>query len=163
MIKNSEDFMIKDENDDQQFIDKSEAQEESQEQSENKTEAIQKSSEIRGIVNKLKGFVFPKNNQQRNLDLETGGLEAAEDKSISAKDVWDDRSEEVDAMGSKTVFNSSGMKSVVWKMKKNKREQQENIEVAMDAAAAIKGSKNQKSFAAKIEKENNSRGGGASR
>ena len=152
-----------DEDDDQKFIDKSESQEETQEQTENKTESVKKSSEVQGILGKLKGFVFPKNIQQRNLDLETGGLEAEEDKGISEQDVWDSRSDEVTKMGSKNVFNSTGMRSVINKMKKNKKEEQERVEAAMDAAAAAKGSKKNKSFAAKVESQNNSRGGGASR
>lgn len=155
---------IKDQNDDeQQFIDKTETQEELQDQSEAKTETVQKSSEVQNIVSKLKGFVFPKNNQQRNLSRETGGLEAEEDKGISEQDVWDERTDEVQKMGSKSVFNSTGMRSVINKMKKNRKEEKERIEAAMDAAAAAKGSRNNKGFAAKVENQNNNRGGGASR
>ena len=153
------DIPTDEEDDDQRFVDK----QETQEQTEEKLEEIKKSSEVRGIVSKLKSFVFPKNNQQRNLDRETGGLEAEEDKGISASDAWDDRSEDVKKMGSKNVYNSTGVKSIIWRMKKNKREEQENIEVAMDAAAAAKTTQNKKSFAAKIENEHHKGGGGASR
>jgi hypothetical protein len=62
-------------------------------------------------------------NQQRNLDRENGGIETEEQKELSGKenkDVWDDRSEEVDKMGSTDTFNTTGMKSVVWKAKKER-------------------------------------------
>ena len=67
---------------------------------------------------KNQNLIKPKNNQQRNLDRETGGLEEDEEKKEeSEKDVWDDRSEEVDKMGATDTFNTTSMKSVVWEQK----------------------------------------------
>ena len=95
------------------------------------------------------GAVKPESNQQRNLDRETGGLEEEEEKETGEKDVWDDRSEEVDKMGSTDVFNTTGMKSVVWKQKKDrlakKRAAQHHAEAA-GAAVAAQSSSKEKSF-----------------
>lgn len=115
------------EDDDQNFIKKDEPQE--QKESEEK-DVNTKEEKPKGIFQKLTGFIFPKNNQQRNLDKETGGLEAEKDKGISEKDVWDDRSEQVDKMGSTNVFKTSGMRSVVWKQKRKR------LEAAKHAAEA---------------------------
>lgn len=76
--------------------------------------------------------IKPKNNQTRTLDKEVGGLEEEQKKEISSEDIWDDRSEEVDEMGSTNVFNGSGMKSVVWKQKRN-RLKQEKLEEMIEA------------------------------
>jgi len=111
------------EDDDENFIRKDEPQEEVK-----KTE--EKSFDI---ISKLKNLVFPKNNQQRNLARETGGLEVEKKKESSEKDVWDGRSEEVDKMGSTDVFNTSGMRSVIWKKKREKMAAKH----AMDAASAV--------------------------
>jgi len=99
------------EDDDEIFIRKDQPEEEQTEE---------KEQESLGLVEKLKRLVFPKNNQQRNLARENGGLEADKVSGISAKDAWDDRSEEVDKMGSTDVFNSTGMRSVVWRKKKDR-------------------------------------------
>ncbi len=108
---------LADEEDDQRFVDKQEEQEEVNEVESNVPQEVKK--EVRGIINTLKSFIFPKNNQQRNLSIETGGLEAEEKKEISSKDIWDDRSEEVDKMSVDT-FNTSGMRSVVWNEKRKR-------------------------------------------
>lgn len=104
----------------------------------------EENSEVQDIISELKNIIFPKNNQQRNLARETGGLEAEEKKEISAKDVWDDRSEEVDKMGSTDSFNTSGMKSVVWKQKRDrlakKKYEKEHLKNAAEAAAMTKES-----------------------
>jgi len=64
--------------------------------------------------------IKPKNNKTRGLDTEVGGLEDKEQQGGSSKDAWDDRSEEVDEMGTSDVFNTTGMRSVIWKKKKRK-------------------------------------------
>lgn len=116
---------LKDEDDDQNFIKKDDAQEGGSKES---------------LIEKLKNIIFPKSHKQRDLDRETGGLEAEESKKISQEDiedVWDNRSEEVDKMGSTDVFNSTGNRSVLWRKKKEKMDM---IKDAM-AAAAMVGSK----------------------
>ena len=126
--------------DDQKFIKKGEEQKESEPKD---IVEVEEGQEVSGVIGELKNLVFPNNNQQRNLSRETGGLEAEEDNGISAKDAWDARSEEVDKMGSNTakVFNSTGMKSLVWKQKKARLDNKELAKEAIEAAAAIKGSK----------------------
>jgi hypothetical protein len=126
--------------DDQKFIKKGEEQKEPEPKN---IVEVEEGQEVGGVIGKLKNLVFPNNNQQRNLSRETGGLEAEEDKGISAKDAWDARSEEVDTMGSNTakVFNSTGMKSLVWKQKKARLDNKKLAKEAIEAAAAIKGSK----------------------
>lgn len=117
------------EDDDQNFIKKDEPQEQKEDE---EKDVNAKEEKPKGIFQKLTEFVFPKNNQQRNLDKETGGLETKKDKGISEKDVWDDRSEQVDQMGSTNVFQTSGMRSVVWKQKRKRLEAAKN---AAEAAA----------------------------
>ena len=119
------------EDDDQNFIKKDEPQ-----VAEEKSE-VKEGEEVQGIIWKLKNLVFPENNQQRNLAREVGGLEAAEKKEIKSVDVWDGRSEEVDKMGSTDVFNSSGMRSVVWKKKREKRLAIQAAKHALAAAGTI--------------------------
>lgn len=128
-----------DEDDDQNFIRKDQPQD-------------TKSEEIQGVIDglkKLKNLIRPNSNQQRNLDRETGGLEEEEQKESSEKDVWDDRSEEVDKMGSTDTFNTTGMKSVVWKQKKDriarKRAEHHHAQAA-GAAQEMKNTKSQSSF-----------------
>ncbi len=136
--ESDEDTTSSDEDDDQNFIRKDEPQEE-KESEEKSTET--KKNEPQGIFNKIKNFVFPKNNQQRNLDKETGGLEAEKDKGISEKDVWDDRSEQVDKMGSTDVFNTTGMRSVVWKKKRKRLEEAKQAAEAAAIGSTLKKNK----------------------
>jgi predicted nuclease with TOPRIM domain len=95
------------------------------------------------------GEVKPESNQQRNLDRETGGLEEEEQKETGENDVWDDRSEEVDKMGSTDTFNTTSMKSVVWKQKKDrlakKRAAQHHSEAA-GVAVEVQSKSKGKSF-----------------
>ncbi len=77
-------------------------------------------AEVKPVTEKLRAAVNPKNDQLRSLDREIGGLEAEETKEIDTKDVWDDRSEEVDKMGSTHVFTTSGGRSDVWQKKRKK-------------------------------------------
>ena len=115
------------EDDDQNFIKKDEAQ-----KAETKSE-VKEDEELKGVIWKLKNLVFPKNNQIRDLDNEVGGLEVEEAKESSEADVWDGRSDEVDKMAT-NVFNSSGMRSVVWK---KKREKLEAAKHGLAAASAV--------------------------
>lgn len=65
--------------------------------------------------------IRPQGNQQRNLDRENGGLEEQEDvQQSSEKDVWDDRSDEIDRVGAIDQLGSTGKKSMVWRKKKEK-------------------------------------------
>ena len=76
-----------------------------------------------------KSNVHPKKNQIRDLDNEVGGLEEKQEAEVTSdktveetvsKDSWDDRSEEVDEMGTSDVFNTTGMRSTLWKKKKSR-------------------------------------------
>ncbi len=116
------------EEDDQKFIKKEVVEQEEEAKKSQNTENIEANSE-----NSIK----PESNQQRNLDREVGGLEDEERKESSEKDVWDDRSEEVDKMGSTDTFNTTSMKSVVWKQKRDrlakKRAAKHHAEAAITA------------------------------
>lgn len=119
----------KDEEDDQRFVKKDEKKTEKKEK---------KSSEIEEIVESLReSGVRPEGFQQRTLDRETGGLEAEEHKEISSKDFWDDRSEEVDKMGSVNAFQKSSIKAMIWKYKNQKREAKKHGKEAAVAAATV--------------------------
>jgi len=111
----------KSEDGDQNFIKKDQSTEEEKNFSNAKED-----SQTKDAIDKLKGYFFPKNNQQRNLDREVGGLEAEEEKEKenSSEDVRYDKSEEVDKIN---VFNSTGLRSVIWKKKREK------LELAKDA------------------------------
>jgi hypothetical protein len=157
------------EDDDQNFIRKDEPEEEKD---------VKLSEEVQGIIGKLKSFIFPENKQVRTLNNEVGGLEAGEQKATSSEDIWDERSNEVDQMGTDhaKVFNSSGMKSVVWKKKKERLDAEEAA--AEETTKSDKGQKTdqaaqglgvgaapQQSFVAKAQmkremKQENDRGGG---
>ena len=146
--------------DDGRFVKKGESQK--------KIEAI---AEVKGIIGKLKNFIFPKNNQQRTLDHEVGGLEEEEQKESSEKDVWDDRSEEVDKMGSTNTFNTTGMKSVVWKQKRARLAAKKHAEQGAEAAGVTMATKAKqggyvdqlKNLRLDRSSINDDRGGGASR
>jgi len=103
-----------DEDDDQNYIKKDDA-----EQAEEKAEEV-----IKILKNSL---IKPESNQQRNLDRETGGLEAKEKKEIHVTDVWDDRSEQVDRMGTNdplSLANKKSLRLVQIKRKKQKEEEE---------------------------------------
>jgi hypothetical protein len=159
------------EDDDEKFIRKDEPEEEKD---------VKLGEEVQNIISKLKNFIFPENKQIRTLDNEVGGLEAEEQKATSSVDVWDERSNEVDQMGTDhaKVFNSSGMKSVVWKKKKERLDAEEAMEEEASKNKSAKGQKTdqaaqglgvgavtQQSFVAKAQmkremKQENDRGGG---
>jgi hypothetical protein len=136
------------EDSDQNFIKKdvSQDQEVGQKKLEN-IEEVKSGQETQSVIKKLKNIIFPEKNEQRNLDRETGGLEAEEKKEISIVDVWDGRSEEVDKMGSSDTFNSTGIRSFIWKKKKEKLElAKEGLEASAFNSKKLKG-KNSKSAA----------------
>lgn len=75
--------------------------------------------------------IRPEGNQQRNLDREVGGTEEGkigaeqENKELQEqhiKDAWDERSEEVDKMGSHVPLKGSSKESMLWRLKKAKLE-----------------------------------------
>jgi hypothetical protein len=70
-------------------------------------------------INNIKS-IFPLNNKQRNLSEEVGGLEQKKIRLTkeSKEDLWDKRSEEVDKMGSTNTFETTGMRSVIGKLKR---------------------------------------------
>ena len=93
--------------------------------------------EVPEVVEELKrnGAIRPEGNQQRNLDRETGGLEKEEYKEKSIKDVWDDRSDEIDREGAIDQLGSAAKKSMIWRHKKAKLDVEKHGKSA-DAAAA---------------------------
>jgi len=107
------------EDDDERFVKKDSKEEQKESKTaEEKIEEAEEKSEFQGFIGKLKKFIFPKNNKRRDLDLEVGGLEMKKQKQSNEKDIWDDRSEEVDKMGSTDTFNTTGMRSAIWKQKR---------------------------------------------
>ena len=99
--------------------------------------------------------IRPENSQQRNLDREVGGLEEGktgsekENKELHEahiKDIWDDRSEEVDKMGSHIPLGSTAKKSMIWRLKKAKLDGKETIKKTADALEAHSANKDGKVF-----------------
>ena len=123
----------KDENDDQNFIKQGDEEKEPHETSEDKN---------------TESSTAPKSNKQRNLHIENGGLEAKQDKGKPEDDLWDDRGEEIADM-SPDIFNTTGMKSVVWKKKKERIDLKKDL--ARDSAEAVALSKKGKSFTDKVK------------
>jgi len=169
--------------DDQKFIKRDEA------------ESVKNAEEVVEVIDDLSGSeIKPKNNQQRNLDRETGGVEAQSDKQTtevggfedwqenqkSKKDAWDDRSKEVDLMGSHNPLGTSAKKSMIWRNKKKKMDEKKMLEAAAEslvAGTAVKSSSQgynsanpQQSFVSNLKNLkqdrssiNDSRGGGMGR
>lgn len=130
---NEEELKKLEEDDDQNFIKKDD-----QEESNDKINKVFQNltNDLADVKAKISEFLSKKN-QQRNLDRETGGLEAEEQKESSEKDVWDDRSEEVDKMGSTDTFNTTGMRSVVDRAKKQRLKAKKHAkEAAQEGAQA---------------------------
>ncbi len=127
----------KEEDDDQKFI-KKEIVEQPQEEA-------NKSQNTENIEASSQNAIKPESNQQRNLDREVGGLEDEEQKENSNKDVWDDRSEEVDKMGSTDTFNTTSMKSVVWKQKRDRLAKKRAAKHHAEAAGAAIENQSKKS------------------
>jgi hypothetical protein len=119
---------LKSEDEDQKFIKK-----------ENFTELEQEEDEVQ-----KDDSILPESHHQRNLDRETGGLEQEKRKEISSKDIWDDRSEEVDKMGSVNAFQKGSVKAMIWKYKKEKLEQEKENkkEAAQQGAEEIRDKAN---------------------
>lgn len=138
---------LKNDEDDQIFIKKDDAQK-SDKSSESKKDNRynnsnnQNNENKNNLFSKIRNFIFPKNNQVRTLDNEVGGLEQKENVSSSSKDIWDDRSEEVDKMGSSDTFNSTGIKSFVWRAKFNRLKAKKNAKKSAEAVDAIEMAKN---------------------
>ncbi len=137
----------KNDEDDQVFIEK-DGEQESDKSSKSKKDNRYNNSNNKDTENKnslfskIRNFIFPKNNQVRTLDNEVGGLEQKENANSSSKDAWDDRSEEVDKMGSADTFNSTGIKSFVWRAKFNRLKAKKNAKKSAEAADAIEMAKN---------------------
>lgn len=140
MIENQEDAQDSDQN----FIKK-----------DNHFENVTQSKEVQEVIDRLKNAIIPKNNKKRDLDLEVGGLEAQETKEEMKDDFWDERSEEINDMAA-DVFNSTSMKSLVWKKKK------ERLDIKKDLAKDSL-SMSEKEIAKKLAKLKNNPGPGRSR
>ena len=152
------------EDDDERFVKKNSKEEQKQTQTtEEKIEKVESKPEVKGIFDKLKNFIFPKSNKQRDLDSEVGGLEAKEQKKSNEKDVWDERSEEVDKMGSTDTFNTTGMKSVIWKQKRArlvaKKHAKKGAEAGAEAAAQGDQDFNNMGYVARLKNMRQDRSG----
>jgi len=133
--KNSEEN--KNEDDEPNFIKKDKTQEQEEEEAH---------EEAQEIIDNLKETyeIIPESNQQRNLDREVGGVEEGksalkEEKSSEkhVEDAWDDRSEEVDKMGSHNPLAGSAKQSMIWILKKRKLDEKKKGK-AVGALAAGK-------------------------
>lgn len=96
---------------------------------------------LKTAIKKLEG-VRPESNQQRNLDRETGGVEAEIDPGISEKDAWDDRSKQVmnmidDEQDLNNSSTSSREQSFIHMEKQRKRRNKKNQELAKDGAGFV--------------------------
>lgn len=124
-----------DEDDDQNYMKKDGANPDS-------SSGIKNPSE--GDFNK-KSDILPDGTRRRDLDVEKGGLEMELDVRDRNGDVWDERSQEVDRMGSIDPLNDSASKrSMIWRLKRKRRREskmQEQIEVNYEAMEAEKSTK----------------------
>ena len=123
----------KSEDDDERSIKKGEEQQEESTEKENLDKAFSNLvSDVNDAAIELSEFLSKKN-QQRNLVRENGGLESEEQKEVSAKDSWDDRSEEIDKMGDYDISEDKAANMVQWAAKKNRLKSKKS---AKDAAKA---------------------------
>ena len=123
----------KSEDDDGRSIKKGEEQQEESTEKENLDKAFSNLvSDVNDAAIELSEFLSKKN-QQRNLVRENGGLESEEQKEVSAKDSWDDRSEEIDKMGDYDISEDKAANMVQWAAKKNRLKSKKS---AKDAAKA---------------------------
>lgn len=108
-----------------------------QEQYFKKVDQVRDYHEIEEVVEELKksSGVRPQGNQQRNLDREVGGVEAHAYVETGEKDVWDDRSDQIDKEGAIDQLGSAAKKSMIWRIKKGKMDNKKHAESA-DAASA---------------------------
>ncbi len=96
-------------------------------------------------VKKNKAVIRPESHHQRNLSIETGGVEAQEQKNTKSEDIWDDRSEEVDRMGTEggiKSINTTAKRSMLWRLKrkrldKEKDEISDKMEIAQEKKAKM--------------------------
>lgn len=120
--------------------------------------------ELAQKAEKIVGAIRPESNQQRNLDRETGGLEEEKKEKKTEpriEDVWDNRSEEVDKMGSVNPLRGDDKESMIWVLKKDKKEEMklEKAAVALEAHHELKkhgkgfdsSNPTQQGFASKIK------------
>ncbi len=126
---------LDDESDEPNFIKKDEKD------SENKIEELveEVKADLIKIGRKLSG-IRPEGNQQRNLDRETGGMEAEKDKGISEKDAWDSRPEQIqkmieDAQDLNNASKSSRQKGFIH-VKKQQKKAEKSHEKAVEAVEA---------------------------
>ena len=90
--------------------------------------------------------IRPESHHQRNLSIETGGLEAQEQKNNKSEDIWDDRSEEVDKMGTEggiKSINTTAKRSMLWRLKrkrldKEKEEISDKMEIAQNNRSKLR-------------------------
>lgn len=123
----------KSEDDDGRSIKKGEEQQEESTEKENLDKAFSNLvSDVNDAAIELSEFLSKKN-QQRNLVRENGGLESEEQKEVSTKDSWDDRSEEIDKMGDYDISEDKAANMVQWAAKKNRLKSKKS---AKDAAKA---------------------------
>ncbi|MBM5782643.1 MAG: hypothetical protein FJ368_04395 [Pelagibacterales bacterium] len=137
---------------DQNFIKKDESFQQEEQTEEQVKNEISNNDKVQKVIANLKKVIFPKNNQQRNLSKEVGGLETKKSNSLSSEDIWDNRSEEVDKMGSTDNFNTSEGRSFLWWKKRQKVVQRKFKELAIDAIAGITIAK---SKTTKVKKDSN--------
>jgi hypothetical protein len=84
--------------------------------------------------------ITPKIDHVRTLDNEHGGLEleTAKISKEEQKDAWDDRSEEVDKMGSVDSFNSTGIRSFIARNKRDRIRAKKLMEMVADGLLSNK-------------------------
>lgn len=151
----------KDEDDDEKFIKKDEKLEEA---------FNNLNTDITAVVEELKGIEVTRT-QERNLARENGGLEAStkvevpqtEEEEKEKEDVWDKRGKEIQDMAV-DVFNSTGMRSVVWKEKRKRLEEKKEHLEAAATGAVVEESMVQKIKKLKQDRStdiNNNQGAGA--
>lgn len=64
--------------------------------------------------------IRPQSKHYRDLDLEVGGLEEGKAVESDGKNPWNDRSDEIDRIGSIFQLGGSGKESMIWRKKKEK-------------------------------------------
>lgn len=124
---------------------------------------------LKNALKKLEG-VLPESNQQRNLDRETGGLEAEKDPEISEKDAWDDRSAQIsqmteDGQDLNNASKSTRERSFIHRKKQELKHRKKNREIAEEGAGYVAQLNQMRK--ARLDKTNindgQSNGGGMSR
>ncbi len=131
---------------------------------ENKKNAQEAADIIVEKLRKSTSGVRPNHFHHRDLDVEVGGLEQKEQKEARIDDIWDNRSEEVDEVsieGNRKAINTTGKRSMLWRIKKNKKDKTERLSEEMEIAE-----NETKKHTDKVKQErsqDNSKGGGMSR